>query len=149
MTAFLLYPLLCGTFFYLGSRAVITSWLWSRYPRWLAGFMDCSACAGTWLALLIAIVGGKVYHLDFLGLDGEDPKTWPVVAFAGTCWTPLISALHQKALMTLGTALEPEPEEETSVPRVTPASNDSTMPIPSTQRLPLQPNPEDEVSSSL
>jgi hypothetical protein len=54
VTGLVLYPLLTCTLWYLGTRAVITSWLWSRYPPRLARFMDCSACAGFWYGFAVA-----------------------------------------------------------------------------------------------
>jgi hypothetical protein len=150
MTALILYPILCATFFYLLSRAVVTSWLWTRYPRWLAAFLDCASCSGTWIGLILAIVGGHVYDLDFLGLDGESPSTWPVVALCSTLWTPLVAALHQKALEFLGTAIMADPETPPmSIPEMTPTPSDSTMPIPAIQRMPLQaPAQSPELDSS-
>jgi hypothetical protein len=112
MTAFFIYPLIAAALYYLGSRAAITAPLWSRYPKAIASFMDCAACAGTWYGFGITVTGGTIYNLDFAGLDGADPVTWIVGGLCATITTPLVAALHLKALEFLGSAVsDDEPTE--------------------------------------
>lgn len=44
MNGLILYPMLTTALYYLGARAMITKFIWSRYPKWLDKFMLCSAC---------------------------------------------------------------------------------------------------------
>jgi hypothetical protein len=90
--------------YYLGSRAMITSWLWVRYPARLSLFMDCSACSGTWYGAIIGVIGGYYLDLPFLGLPGDRPATIVAVALCSMTWTPIIAALMQWAFETLGSA---------------------------------------------
>ena len=101
MTSLLLYPLLTTAAYYLGARALVTRFLWSRYPVWLDSFMLCSACSGFWYGLGAGIYG-RFYGVDFLGLPARDLSTPLVIAFCSTVWTPLVSALHATALDRLG-----------------------------------------------
>ncbi len=105
MVSLLIYPLLTATLYYLGSRAVITSFLWSKYPHKIAAFMDCSRCAGFWWGILVAIVGGYVYTWDFAGLDGKDWKTILLVGAVSITTTPIIEALAEHSTNSLGTAV--------------------------------------------
>ena len=107
MQALILYPLLTAALFYLGSRAVITSWLWTRYPRWLAAWADCAACSGFWYGTLTAVV----FKFSLFGLDGHHWTTPIIVGLCSMIWTPMVAALHQTALLHLGSAL-PDPEGE-------------------------------------
>jgi hypothetical protein len=96
--------------FYLGSRAMITAWLWGRYSGKLASFMDCSACSGTWYGALVGYVGGYHLGLSFLGLPGDRPYTVAAVALCSMTTTPIVAGLVQKAIEALGTAIEVTPE---------------------------------------
>lgn len=102
MQGVLLYALLCATAFYLGSRAVATRWLWSRYPRWLAVVADCAACSAFYYGIGIA----WIFRFDFLGLPGHAWWTPFVVGFCAVAWTPPAALAQQWALTQLGTALE-------------------------------------------
>lgn len=93
---------------YLGSRAVITSWLWGRYPTRFARFMDCAACTGFWYGLLT--YSGITVLRAFL----YPPYTWgslmtisvgAVCGLGSLVWTPMIAFLHDRALYYLGTAV--------------------------------------------
>ena len=111
METLLLYTLVTPSLFYLGSRAVITSFLWSRYPHKLASFMDCSACSGTWYGALVAYAGGYHLGLDVLGLDGATPAAVVAVALGSMTWTPIVAGLVQRGFDTLGSAVsDPVPE---------------------------------------
>ena len=110
MTALLLYPLWTAALYYLGSRAVITSFIWSRYPKKLAKFMDCSACAGTWYGLIAGLIGGYWLDLPFGSLPGNQIGTVVAVAVASMVWTPIISEKMDQALRQLGSAVLDEEE---------------------------------------
>lgn len=113
METLLLYALCTASLFYLGSRAVITSWLWSRYPLKLGHFFDCSACSGTWYGALVGYVGGYHLGLSFLGLPGDRPETVAAVALCAMAFTPIAAGLVQAGFDKLGSAVT-EPEEDPS-----------------------------------
>ncbi len=106
MSAVLLYALLSTAAFYLGSRATITSWLWTRYPRWLVKLADCAACSGFHYGAIVA----AVFRFDVFGLSGW--ATIPVVALSSMIWTPLLAALHQMAMDRLGSAVTEEESDD-------------------------------------
>lgn len=101
MPLLLAYASITAALYYLGSRAVITQPLWSRYPRKIARFMDCAACTGFWYGLLVAF---------FL------PPPWGgwyaeiLVGLGSISWTPVVANLVQTSLQSLGTAVEDEDE---------------------------------------
>lgn len=98
--------LLTAGLYYLGSRALITSWLWSRYPKRFARFMDCAACTGFWYGLGVTLVLGASVPFDV--------PTWSAPIIVGLCsmvWTPLVAALMQIALERLGSAVPDENEQ--------------------------------------
>jgi len=97
MMPLIIYSLLCAAMFYLGSRAVVTSFLWSRYPKKLARFMDCAACTGFWWGLFWSVV----VPFDILGLAAG----WMTSGVIGLCMlvlTPIAAGLMQVALDHLG-----------------------------------------------
>ncbi len=110
--AIILYSLLCGAFYYLGSRATITRVVWHRYPPALARFMDCPACTGTWYGLGLALTLGRYLGLDFLGLDALHWLTPIVVAGCTMILTPIVAATLQYALTINGSAIEDEQSPE-------------------------------------
>lgn len=114
MTTVLLYALLTTSLYYLGVRAKITRWLWSRYPKWLDNFMMCAACSGFWYGLAVGFVGGWDYDLPFLGLAGRSWITPFVVAFCSIVWTPIIAAIHLRAFDYTGAAAEEEDDGPTT-----------------------------------
>lgn len=106
MDTILIYALITSAAFYLGSRATITTWLWSRYPPRLASFMDCAACSGFWYGLLL----GNVAHLLHFGAVGllRDSEWYSpfVVALCSMVWTPIIAGYMQLGFANLGSAIE-------------------------------------------
>lgn len=104
MFALLLYTLLSAAMFYLGSRAVITSFLWSRYPRRFASFMDCAACTGFWWGVSFACY----FRFDVLGLDGRAETTPIFVGLCSIVLTPIAAGLMQRGLDSLGSAVADE-----------------------------------------
>ena len=90
--------------YYLGSRALITSFLWTRYPSWLVGFMDCSACTGFWYGLVLAAVLGFLVgtRATYMSLPLEHAWAWPLVGLASIVTTPITAGVMQWGLDTLG-----------------------------------------------
>ncbi len=103
MGVVLLYALLGAAAWYLLSRAAITEFAWSRYPRWFARLADCASCAGFWIGVGLA----AAFRLDFLGLDGRSWQTPGVVGLCAVVWTPVVALAQQWCLAKLGTAVEP------------------------------------------
>lgn len=106
----ILYALVTPALFYLGSRAVISRPLWSRYPAPLARFADCSACTGFWYGALAGAFGGYYLDLPFLGLEGASPITVLLVGLCSMTWTPIIASRVQLGFEALGSAVEPSEE---------------------------------------
>ena len=100
----LLYSLLCAAMFYLGSRAMITQWLWSKYPPRFAAFMDCSACTGFWWGLTWASVLEVIPRLFKLSTPLWFTPIGPI--YVGICMivlTPIVAGLMQRGLENVGT----------------------------------------------
>ena len=113
MGSLLIYALLTPALFYLGSRATVTSWLWSRYPSKLAKFMDCAACSGAWYGVLVS----TVLRLPYDGVYGEADEcpTWAIPIVIGLCsmvWTPIIGGIMQAGFERLGTTVEDDGANE-------------------------------------
>jgi hypothetical protein len=101
MTTFVLYASLCTAAHYLLARAMITQFLWNRYPERVDRFFLCAACSGFWYGLIAGAIGGRL-KLSFLGLDGQAWYTPPVVALCAMVWTPILADLQITALLRLG-----------------------------------------------
>jgi hypothetical protein len=98
----LIYALLTPSLFYLGSRAVITSWLWSRYPPKLAKFMDCSACSGFWYGVLVS----AVLRLPVPVYSGLRSEFIPLlVGLCAIVWTPIVGGIMQAGFERLGSVI--------------------------------------------
>jgi hypothetical protein len=109
MTTIILYPLVTTALFYLGSRAMITQRLWSRYPAWLASWADCAACSGAWYGALVAYIGGYRLGLPLMEMPGASAPTVIFGAMASMVWTPIVAAVMQWGLSYLGsTVLGPD-----------------------------------------
>lgn len=108
METLILYALVTASAFYLGSRALITYPLWSRYPPKVAVFMDCSACSGAWYGGLVGYVGGYHLGLPYLGLPGDSPATVALVSLCSITFTPIAAGLAQAAFEKVGHAVAPE-----------------------------------------
>ena len=96
------YALLCASLFYLGSRALITSWLWRRYPRWLAVFLDCSACSGFWYGAALAFV----FRWPALAVRGDEWWAPIAIGLFSIAWTPMAVGLLQAGFERAGTTVE-------------------------------------------
>jgi hypothetical protein len=105
MQIFVLYSILSAALYYLGSRAVITRALWSRYPAWLAHFMDCSACSAFWYGIAISVTIGRRYGLSYLGLDPYDLFTPLLVGLGCLTITPIVGGFMQAGFEQLGSAV--------------------------------------------
>lgn len=103
MTTIALYPLLTTALFYLFARAMITQFLWSRYPSWLDYYTSCSACSGFLYGVAVAVAIGWSQDLPFLGLPGRFWMTPITIGLCSIVWTPLLADLHVRALYQLGT----------------------------------------------
>lgn len=100
-----IYPLLTTALFYLFARAVITEWLWSRFPAWLQYVTQCPACSGFWYGIACAAIGIYVFDKPFLGRTN-----WYVIIDVGLMsivWTPILGALHEFSMRALGHARIP------------------------------------------
>lgn len=106
MTGFIVYPLLTAALFYLGSRAKISEFIWSRYPAKLVSFMDCAACTGFWYGL----VASFVLRLDVGALVVTNWYTPLVIALCSMAWTPIVAFWMDNALYRLGTVEAPSDE---------------------------------------
>ena len=100
IASLILYGTLCAATYYLVARAKVTSFLWRRYPRWLAYWTDCSACSGTWYALGWAFVG-QHFNVSHLGLPGPDWFGYVLAAAIGMVWTPVFAWLQTYAWTAL------------------------------------------------
>jgi hypothetical protein len=105
MSALILYSLLSAALFYLGSRAIVTRWLWSRYPPRFASFMDCAACTGAWLGAILATVLGRHVPIDVFELSALAWYTPIVVGLCMIVLTPIVAGLMQRGLDSLGSAI--------------------------------------------
>jgi len=116
MSTLALFAILSAAIFYLGSRALITRWLWSRYSPTFARFMDCAACTGFWLGAVLSLTLGQdrdpVFHSN---IEIE-------AILVGLCMlvvTPMVAGLMQHSLNVVGDAtiapddalLEPSKED--------------------------------------
>lgn len=98
----ILYALLSAAMFYLGSRALITRAIWSRYPQRVAQFMDCAACTGFWWGTIWALIIGRYFELDAGPLPALHPATPALVGLCMVVLTPLSAAAMQWGLDYLG-----------------------------------------------
>ncbi len=97
----ILYPLLCGAAWYLGSYAKITAPVHTRLPGWLQSYLTCPACSGTLYGFLVAVVLGRGYGLPFLGLSGDEGLMPILVAGCSMIWTPVVGAVLMRAMTSI------------------------------------------------
>lgn len=104
LATLLVYALITSAMFYLGSRALITRWLWSRYPKWLAGWADCSACSSFWYGIAVRAtlgpIGGRTIFTESVWLDA------PIVGSCMMVLTPVVAGLMQAGFERLGTVVD-------------------------------------------
>lgn len=113
MRALLFYSVLSAALFYLASRAMITSWLWKRYPPSIARFFDCAACTGFWFGFWLSLVFGDVWGQIFtVGMQASDG--WRLLlesvltGLVTMITTPIVAAIQDQAMQVLGSTV---PEE--------------------------------------
>lgn len=102
---FILFSILACSMYYLGSRATVTSWLWSRYPASFARFMDCPACSGFWYGVWLSVTIGRLCGLSYLGLDPYSPLTPFLVGLCTLTTTPIVAAIMLAAFDRVGSAV--------------------------------------------
>ncbi len=105
MIALVLYTLLSTAFWYLGSRAMITQAIWSRYPPALARFFDCPACSGFWYGVVAAVVLGWRSNLEFMGLASDATETPIVVGLCMVTLVPIVAGIMQWGFWQAGEAV--------------------------------------------
>jgi hypothetical protein len=93
-----LYPLLTASLYYLSCQAVITSWLWERYPAWLDSFLRCAACSGFWWGVLVH----ALFPRPCLTLPAGHWKTYLVVGLCSLWWTPFMAKILLRDLRYIG-----------------------------------------------
>ena len=109
-----LYALLSTAAYFLGSRAIITRPIWSRYPKWLDSFMLCAACSGFWYGVAASVGIGWYLDVPFLVLPGRFWLTPPIVGLCSLVFTPWLAAKHVTAL-------------ESTTPGATPVATDQIV----------------------
>ncbi len=111
MTTAALYLVLTTGLYYLASRAEITRWLWSRYPKSLNYWTLCAACSGFWYGLAAAGGLGWTLDLPLLGLPG---RTWYAVAVGGVVGmvgTPILAYYMVSSWTALSDTDEGDPDD--------------------------------------
>lgn len=91
----LIYPFLTVALYHLLARAMITKFLWSRFPDWLSTVTQCPSCSGFWYGVMVASLG---LSLDVSFLGSQAWWTIIVVGLAALVWTPIGAALHEFAI---------------------------------------------------
>lgn len=82
-----LFAILCAVIHWFIARSSIMRWFWSRATGGLAELLECPACSGFWIGLLL-----DVTYISPLG----PPTTWtdPLLSGAlGIFFTPLAEAV--------------------------------------------------------
>lgn len=102
MATLALYALLTTAVYYLLAKAMITRWLWSKYPAWLDYYTSCAACSGFLYGVIVALGLGCTFDLTFLGLPGRSWLTPMLVGLGSMVWTPITANWQIQALLNLG-----------------------------------------------
>lgn len=120
MQMLLLFTLVSTALYYLGSRALITRWLWSRYPPKLARFADCPACTAFWHGVMLSLIFGDLFEPLFTrgrllaryNAAFMEPYSIALEAIlVGLCLlvlTPIVAGLMQHALVVVGSVIDDE-----------------------------------------
>lgn len=104
MHSLIFYTLASTALWYLGSRALITHSIWTRYPPKVAKFFDCSACSGFWYGFVFAATLGRHRDYAFLDLAGREPYTPFVVGLCMIAAVPICAGLVQWGFWQAGEA---------------------------------------------
>jgi hypothetical protein len=89
-----------AAFHYITYRAMVTKWLWSRYPSWLDALMSCAACSGFWIGGGL----GLLARARGYGLLGMEPSDWlllPAAAAVTMVLAPITASIQISALTAL------------------------------------------------
>lgn len=121
MTA-VLFPVVGVYVYFLGAYAVITQWLWSRYPERVRHWADCPACSGFWYGLGLAFLG-RWRGWSFLGLDLD----WDTVFLCAAWVAAWVPVLHRVFLSQL-VAGRRELDAERYAPEPAPDDGDDGVP---------------------
>lgn len=111
MLILLVYALLTSALFYLGSRAIITRWLWSKYPPSIAQWADCAACSGAWYGVAVGALGRVAATQASIPWLPPYLMAWWAPIVVGLCsvvWTPIVAGLMQRGFEQLGSVIPPE-----------------------------------------
>lgn len=98
--ALVIYTLIAAALYHLAARAMITHWLWSRYPPRVDSFLQCAACAGTWYGFGIGAFGHDVLGWRFIA--GEPWWSFIIVGLVTMVTTPILVGAQERALRYLG-----------------------------------------------
>lgn len=102
----LLYAAIATALWYLGSRALITRGIWTRYPHGFATFMDCPACTGFWWGVMLAIAGRYTTFVPDAGLH-------PILTGLASIFLVAVGAgIMQRSLAEAGTAVATPVEDD-------------------------------------
>ena len=91
-------------------RALITRWLWSRYPKAIEPFFACSACTGFWIGAAVGFLW-MARGIPALGLAADDPILPAASGVMTMVMAPIVSFLHLWALEQLSPHVGPTDEE--------------------------------------
>ncbi len=105
MMALVLYALISTALWYLGSRAMVTHAIWSRYSSNVAKFMDCPACSGFWYGLFLASTIGRQQNIAFMGIDALEPTTPFLVGVCMITVVPVCAGIMQWGFWQAGEVL--------------------------------------------
>lgn len=123
-------PLVTAALFYLGARAQITSFLWSRYPARLDALMSCAACSGFWYGLAGGAIG---YAFDVSFIGSTSPWAVLIAGAMSIVWTPIVAAKMERALTELSGATSAE-DAPYNLPLPPPPSMDNVLAINKEQK---------------
>lgn len=111
------YSILCAAMFYLGSRAKITSFLWSRYPPSVAAFADCAACSGFWYGFMANVILGD--GTEYTGMvptladyANHRMQNALLTGLAMIVLVPIVAGLMQRGLENVGSAIAPTESDD-------------------------------------
>ena len=102
MQVLVLYMTLCTAASFLLARAKLTEALWTRYPKWLDGYLSCTACSGFALGAGCAAIGGWCFDFDFLGFSAH---SWMAIVSSGCAamvLVPILAWAQTSALINFG-----------------------------------------------
>lgn len=83
-------PFLTTALYYLLARAILTEWLWSKYPPRMDRFFSCAACSGFWYGLFFALV--LIPGASDKWLEPGGPVC---IGLASMVWTPILAGLQE------------------------------------------------------